>query len=84
MDGLGNGTKQKVKKKKPQKVLIIISKDREKEIGKMCGMKTTRIPVGTGALGLVSWFPANINVQEVQKIVLLITAHILRWTPSIK
>ena len=67
-------------------------KDLEIEIQRMWGMKTTTIPVVIGALGLikkgmekyVKQIPGNIRVQEIQKIALLGTAHILRRALSIK
>ena len=67
-------------------------KDLEIEIQRMWGMKTTTIPVVVGALGLikkgmekyVKQIPGNIRVQEIQKIALLGTAHILRRALSIK
>ena len=67
-------------------------KDLEIEINRMWGTKTTTIPVVIGALGLVKKglekytdnIPGNINIQEVQKIALLGTAHIIRRVLSIK
>ena len=67
-------------------------KDLEIEIEKAWGMKTTTVPVIIGALGLVKKgtenyigkIPGNIRITELQKIVLLGTAHILRRTLSIK
>ena len=67
-------------------------KDLEIEIEKMWGMKTTTVPVIIGAFGLVkkgtenyiSKIPGNIRITELQKTVLLGTAHILRRTLSIK
>jgi len=55
-------------------------------------MKTTTVPVIIGAFGLVkkgtenyiSKIPGNIRITELQKTVLLGTAHILRRTLSIK
>jgi len=55
-------------------------------------MKTTTVPVIIGAFGLVKMrtenyigkIPGNIRITELQKIVLLGTAHILRRTLSIK
>ncbi len=55
-------------------------------------MKTTTIPVVIGALGLMrkglekytDKIPGNINIHEVQKLVLLSTAHILQRVLSIK
>ena len=59
---------------------------------KMWGMKTTTVPVIIGAFGLVkkgtenyiAKIPGNIRITELQKPVLLGTAHILRRTLSIK
>ena len=67
-------------------------KDLEIEIERMWGMRTTTIPVVIGALGLVkkgmekytNQIPGNIRIEELQKIVLLGTVHILRRTLSIK
>ena len=67
-------------------------KDLEIEINRIWGTKTTTIPVVIGALGLVKKglekytdnIPGNINIQEVQKIALLGTAHIIRRVLSIK
>ena len=64
-------------------------KDLEIEITKMWKMKTT-IPVTVGALGMikkgtqkyVNEIPGNSSVDEIQKIVLNSTAHILRRTLS--
>ena len=64
----------------------------EIEIEKTWGMKTTTVPVIIGAFGLVKKrtenyigkIPGNIRITELQKIVLLGTAHILRRTLSIK
>ena len=58
----------------------------------MWGMKTTVIPIIIGNLGLIrktceKWtkqVPGNINIDMLQKITLLGTAHILRKTLSIK
>ena len=55
-------------------------------------MKTTTVPVIIGAFGLVkkrtenytSKIPGNVRITELQKIVLLGTARILRRTLSIK
>ena len=68
-------------------------KDLEIEIEKTWGMKTTTAPVIIGALGLImikkgtenyiGKIPGNIRT-ELQKTVLLRTAHILRRTLSIK
>jgi len=67
-------------------------KDLEIEINRMWGMRTVVIPVVIGALGLVkkdqdryiSMIPGKVDISELQKIVLLGTAHILRKTLSIK
>ena len=56
------------------------------EISKMWSMKTNLIPIVIGALGLirngmnryVEQIPGNIRVEELQKNVLLETAHLLR------
>ena len=61
-------------------------KDLEIETTRMWGMKTETIPVGIGALGLnkkglqkhTEKIPGAININELQKITLLGTAHILR------
>jgi len=75
-------------------IIIIISKykDLEIEIEKTWGMKTTAVPVIIGAFRLVKKgtenyigkIPGNIRITELQKTVLLGTAHILRRTLSIK
>ena len=67
-------------------------KDLEIEIELMWGMKATTIPVVIGDLGLVKKgmekynqkIPGNIKIQELQKITLLGTSHILRKALSIK
>ena len=67
-------------------------KDLEIEIEKTWGLKTTTVPVIIGAFGLVKKetenyigkIPGNIRITELQKTVLLGTAHILRSTLSIK
>ena len=67
-------------------------KDLEIEINRMWKMKTEVIPVVIGALGLVkkglekftNKIPGNIQINEIQKIALLGTAHILRRVLSIK
>ncbi|XP_028517939.1 uncharacterized protein LOC110248967 [Exaiptasia diaphana] len=67
-------------------------KDLEIEVERMWGLKTSTIPVIIGALGLIkkgidkyiNKIPGNIKIVELQKIVLLGTAHILRRTLSIK
>jgi len=61
-------------------------------VEKTWGMKTTTVPVIIGAFELVKKrienyigkIPGNIRITELQKIVLLGTAHILRRTLSIK
>ena len=61
-------------------------KDLEIEISRMWGMKTETIPVVIGSLGLMKKglekfsdrIPGNIDLNTVQKIALLGTAHILR------
>ena len=66
-------------------------KDLEIEIERMWGMKAKTIPVVIGALGLVKkgmekftqQIPGNIKIQELQKITLLGTSHILRKALSI-
>ena len=67
-------------------------KDLEIEIARMWGMRTETIPVIIGALGLMKRgmekysdrIPGNIDLNTVQKIALLGTAHILRKILSIK
>ena len=67
-------------------------KDLEIEVERMCGLKTTTVPVVMGALGAIkkdmencsNKIPGNINIHELQKITLLSTAHLLRWVLSIK
>ena len=67
-------------------------KDVEIETEKTWGMKTTTAPVIIVALGLVKngtenntgKIPDNIEITELQKTILLGTAHILRRTISIK
>eukprot|EP00795_Rhopilema_esculentum_P009739 gene9739-18238_t len=67
-------------------------KDLEIEVTKMWEMKTSTVPIVVGALGLVkrglekyaSQIPGHIQIEELQKIALLISAHILRRTMSIK
>ena len=66
-------------------------KDLETEISKMWKMKTEIIPVIVGALGMikkgaqryVNEIPGNVSLDEIQKIVLNRTAHILRRTLSL-
>ena len=66
-------------------------KDFEMEVAKMWKMKTITVPVAVGALGLITkglskyinQIPGQVNVDMVQKIVLLGSAHILRKTLSI-
>ena len=65
-------------------------KDHEIEIAKMFNMKTKTIPVIVGALGIikkgtqkfVNEIPGNLFLDEIQKIMLNSTAHILRRTIS--
>ena len=65
-------------------------KDLEIEISKMWHMKTKVIPVVIGALGmikngtsdLIKQIPGNLDINEIQKITLTGTAHILRRTLS--
>jgi len=67
-------------------------KDLEIEIEKTWGMKTTTVLVIIGAFGLVKKetenyigkIPGNIRITELKKTVLLVTAHILKRTLSIK
>ena len=66
-------------------------KDLEIEVTRMWGMKTTTIPVVIGALGLIKkglekridQIPGSSTIHELQKIVLLGSAHIIRKTLSI-
>ena len=66
-------------------------KDLETEISKMWKIKTEIIPVIVGALGMikkgaqryVNEIPGNFSLDEIQKIVLNRTAHILRRTLSL-
>ena len=66
--------------------------DLEIEIKKTLKLKSTTVPVVIGALRLVkkgtgnyiSKIPSNIRITELQKIVLLGTAQILRRSLSIK
>jgi len=66
-------------------------KDLEIEVGKMWHLKTTTIPVVVGALGLIKKgtnafiekIPGSPSLQEVQKIVLNSTAHVLRRALSL-
>ena len=67
-------------------------KDLKIKISRMLGLKTETVPVVIGALGLVKKglekyverIPANTNIEDLQKISLLGTAHILREVLSIK
>ena len=67
-------------------------KDLEIEVTKMWQMKTTTVPIVVGALVLIkrglekysSQIPGHIRIEELQKIALLGSAHILRRTLSIK
>lgn len=62
-------------------------KDHEIEIARMWGMRTETVPVIVGALGLIregmeqnlGEIPGASNINELQKIILLGTAHILRF-----
>ena len=66
-------------------------KDLEIEVSKMWKMKTTTLPLVIGALGVIKkgmrWtvakIPGTINIEELQKIALMGTAHILRKVLSI-
>ena len=66
-------------------------KDLEIEIERMWGMKTSTVPVVVGALGVIkkgiekhlAKIPGNIRIEELQKTVLLGTAHILRKSLAI-
>ena len=65
--------------------------DLEIEVSKMWKMKTTTLPVVIGELGVikkgmrltVEKIPGTINIEELQKIALMGTAHILRKVLSI-
>ena len=67
-------------------------KDLEIEVTRMWGMKTTIVPVVVGALGVIkkhldkhiNKIPGQTRIEELQKIVLLGTAHIIRKTLSIQ
>ena len=67
-------------------------KDLEIEIERMWGLKCKTIPVVIGALGVIKKgiskeigkIPGNINITELQKTVLLGTAHILRRILRVK
>ena len=67
-------------------------KDLEIEIARMWGMRTETVPIIVGALGLIregmdqnlGKIPGTSNINELQKIILLGTAHILRRFLSIK
>ena len=66
-------------------------KDLEIEVSRMWEMKTTTIPVVIGALGLIKkglekrlkQIPGSPKMQEIQKIVILGSAHIIRKVLSI-
>ena len=66
-------------------------KDLEIEVTKMWEMKTTTVPVVVGALGLIkkglekqiSKIPGTIHIEQLQKIVILGSAHIIRRILSI-
>ena len=67
-------------------------KDLQIEVERRLGLKTTTVPVVMGALGTIkkdmesysNKITGNINIQELQKITLLSTAHLLRRVLSIK
>ena len=67
-------------------------KDLEIEVERMWGLKTTTVQVVMGVLGAIkkdmenysNKIPGNINIHELQKIILLSTAHLLRRMLSIK
>jgi len=67
-------------------------KDLEIEIERMWGLKATTVPVVIGALGIIKKgtddfikkIPGGITIEELQKIALLGTAHILRKVLSMK
>ena len=69
-----------------EKLSKYMYKDLEIEISRMWGMRTETIPVVIGSLGLMKKglekfcdrIPGNIDLNTVQKIALLGTAHILR------
>ena len=79
---------EKLSKYKDFKSLSLI----EIKKSRMWGLKTETVPVVIGALGLVKKdlekyverIPANINIEDLQKICLLGTAHNLRKVLSIK
>ena len=66
-------------------------KDLQIEIDRMWHLKTTIVPVVVGALGMVkkgiqnhlNTIPGEPNLQEIQKIVLISTTHLLRKALSI-
>ena len=66
------------------------NKDLETEIQKMWKLRASTVPVIVGALGMIkkgtehhiSTIPGDSSLQEIQKIVLLGTAHILRGALS--
>ena len=66
-------------------------KDLEIEVSKMWKMKKTTLPVVIGALGVikkgmrltVEQIPGRINIEELRRIALMGTAHILRKVLSI-
>lgn len=66
--------------------------DLEIEITRMWSLKTKKIPIIVGALGIIKKYsdkyitktPGLINIYNIQKIALLGTAHILRKTLSIQ
>ena len=66
-------------------------KDLEIEMQRMWKVETKVVPIVVGALGTITkdfekyvkMLPDNISIEEIQKIALLGTAHILRKTLSI-
>ena len=66
-------------------------KDQEIEIQRMWKLRTSTVPVIVGVLGMIKkgcqkhldTIPGEHQLQEIQKIVLTSTAHVLRKTMSI-